>query len=165
MSQNLKLINKGDRYAPAVYQFGRNERLNIHQNNYADLTDANTGACIRMFDWDFVRNMGYSPAKLLAGNEIDQFIDSPCKSALTASKSYVNHVIGGALIGLAIAAIGNVTGCTDLVIDKAEQDISTSTIQPRAAQTNISLAHFQEQNAYANEKLRAMNLYAAGGTK
>lgn len=165
MSQNLKLINKGDRYAPATYQFGRNERLNIHQNNYADLTDANTGACIRTFDWDFVRNMGYSPAKLLAGNEVDQFIDSPYKSTLTAGKSYVNHIIGGALIGLAIAAIGNVTGCTGLVIDKAEQDISTSTIQPRAAQSEISLAHFQAQNAYANEKLRAMNLYAAGGAK
>mgnify|MGYP003600024905 CR=1 FL=1 len=165
MTQRLALINKGDRITPATYHFGRNERLNIHPNNYADLTDANTGACIRTFDWDFVRNMGYSPAKLLAGNEIDQFIDNSHRSALTAGKSYVNHIIGGALIGLAIAAIGNVTGCTDLVIDKAEQDISTSTIQPRAAQSEISLAHFQAQNAYANEKLRAMNLYAAGGEK
>lgn len=165
MPQTLTLINKGDRHAPATYQFGRNERLNIHQNNYADLTDANTGTCIRTFDWDFVRNMGYSPAKLLAGNEIDQFVDNPCKNALAAGKSYAKHIIGGALVGIAIAAIGNITGCTDLMIDKAEQDISTSTIQPRAAQTEIDLAHFQAQNAYANQKLRAMNLYAAGGAK
>ena len=95
MSQNLKLINKGDRCTPATYQFGRNERLNIHPNNYADLTDANTGACIRTFEWDFVRNMGYSPAKLLAGNEIDQFLDTPCTAALTATKSGLKHIAGG----------------------------------------------------------------------
>lgn len=164
MSQNLKLINKGDRITPATYQFGRNERLNIHPNNYADLTDANTGACIRTFDWDFVRNMGYSPAKLLAGNEIDQFLDTPYTAALTATKSYIKHIAGGLVVGLMIAVISNATGCTGLVIDKANQDIATSTIEPRATHTDMSLAHFQEQNAYANKTLHNMRLYAADGS-
>lgn len=164
MSQNLKLINKGDRLTPATYQFGRNERLNIHPNNYADLTDANTGACIRTFDWDFVRNMGYSPAKLLAGNEIDQFLDTPYTAALTATKSSLKHIAGGLVVGLMIAVISNATGCTGLVIDKANQDIATSTIEPRATQAELDLARFQEQNAYANKTLHNMRLYAADGS-
>lgn len=164
MSQNLKLINKGDRYTPTTYQFGRNERLNIHQNNYADLTDANTGACIRTFDWDFVRNMGYAPAKLLAGNEIDQFVDAPYTAALTVSKSYIKHIAGGLAAGLMIAVISNATGCTGLVIDKANQDIATSTIEPRTTQADANLARFQEQNAYANKTLKNMRLYAAAGS-
>lgn len=164
MSQNLKLINKGDRCTPATYQFGRNESLNIHPNNYADLTDANTGACIRTFDWDFVRNMGYSPAKLLAGNEIDQFLDTPYTAALTATKSGLKHIAGGLVVGLMIAVISNATGCTDLVLHQVEKDVATSTIEPRATQAELDLARFQEQNAYANKTLHNMRLYAANGS-
>ena len=127
-------------------------------------TDANTGACIRTFDWDFVRNMGYSPAKLLAGNEIDQFLDTPYTAALTATKSSLKHIAGGLVVGLMIAAISNATGCTDLVLHQAEKDVATSTIEPRAAHTDMSLAHFQEQNAYANKTLHNMRLYAADGS-
>lgn len=164
MSQNLKLINKGDRYAPATFQFGRNERLNIHQNNYADLTCAHTGSCIRTMTWDDVRNMGYAPAKLLAGNETDQFLDKPYTALLTSSKSYLKYAGGGLVAGLMIAVISNTTGCTDLVLDKANQDIATSTIEPRTVYVDMSLAHFQEQNAHANKTLRDIRLYAADGS-
>lgn len=164
MSQNLKLINKGDRYAPTTFQFGRNERLNIHQNNYADLTDATTGSCIRAMTWQDIRNMGYAPAKLLGGNETDQFLDNCYASALIASRSYIKHIAGGAVISLMIAVISNATGCTGLVLDKVNQDIATSTIAPRIAQTNANLARFKEQNANANKKLKKMHLHATDGS-
>lgn len=166
MSQNLKLINKGGSRAPTTYQFGCNEhlRLNVHHDNHADFTDATTGDFIRTLDWDDLRNMGYSPAKLLAGNEIDQFLDTPYTAALTATKSGLKHIAGGLVVGLMIAVISNATGCTDLVLHQAEKDVATSTIEPRATQAELDLARFQEQNAYANKTLRTMRLYAADGS-
>lgn len=165
MPQTLTLINKGDRHAPATYQFGRNEHLNIHQDNYADLTDATTGCFIRTLDWNDILNMGYSPAKLLNGNQVDQLIDSPYRDLLISTKSYVKHIVSGLAIGFMAAVISNATGCTNLVLDQLEQDISTSTIEPRASLTGAQLLEFQAQNAHANKQLRAMNLYAAGDAK
>ena len=163
MSQLLKLIKQGDRTAPTIYQLGRNERLNIHHNNYANVTDATSGDCIRAMTWSDVRNMGYSPSKLLDGNQVDQLLDKPAK-APRSIKTYINHILGGLAAGMLIAAVSNTTGCTSLVADKIEQDVATSTIAPRTAQNAAQLADFKEQTAYANEKLRAMKLYASAGS-
>lgn len=163
MAQLLELLKKGDRFTPTTYRFGARERLNIHADGYADLTDANTGSYIRTLNWDGVCNMGYCPAKLLDGNQVDQLIDSPYRDLLITTKSYIKHIVSGLVIGLMVAVISNATGCTNLVLDQLEQDISTSTIEPRTSLTGAQLLEFRKQNAHANQKLAEMRLYAAGG--
>jgi len=163
MSQNLELINKGHRNAPTTYKFGSNERLNIHyQDRYADLTDATTGACVRRLGWDGVRNMGYSPAKLLAGNETDQLIDTGKPTLIQHTLSCAKYIAGGLVAALALAMLGNVTGCNGFLANQLEQDVATSTSYKSLADEQ-ALAKFREQNALANKKLAEMNLYATGG--
>ena len=163
MSQLLKLIKQGGRAKPTIYEFGYNGHLNIHQNNYASLTDATSGELIRAITWSDIRQMGYSPAKLLEGNTTDQFIDKPA-SPLRSAKTYVNCTIGGLMAGMLLAAVSNITGCTNLVSKQIEQDVATSTIAPRTAQADAQLVEFQKQTAYANAKLKEMKLYASAGS-
>lgn len=164
MPQILTLINKAKRHTPAVYQFGRNERLNIHlEDQYADLTDAQTGSYIRYVGWDGLRDMGYSPAKLLAGHTEDQFIDTDMPAKPSKFKSYIRCIAVSLTVGAAIATVGNVTGCNSYVVSQAEKDVATSTINARTDLESPALIKFREQNQYANKKLAEMKLYAATG--
>lgn len=164
MTQILTLINKAERYTPAVYKFGRNERLNIHlEDQYADITDAETGSYIRYIGWDGLREMGYSPAKLLAGDTDDQFIDTDTPAKASQFKSYIRHVAVGLTVGAIIATVGNVTGCNSYVMSQAEKDIATSTINARTDLESPALIEFRKQNQYANKKLAEMKRYASTG--
>ncbi|WP_352309044.1 hypothetical protein [Psychrobacter sp. W2-37-MNA-CIBAN-0211] len=166
MSHVLKLINKGSRTVPTTYKFGANEHLNIHATeNYADLTDAVTGAYIRHIGWDGLRNMNYAPAKLLAGNTSDQLLNAPAKSLLAKCvKSSVKYLLGGFTLALVLSAVGNVTGCTDYLMSQVEQDIATSTTY-KSTDLDQQRQEFTEQALYANKRIAEMNLYAAGGVK
>lgn len=164
MTQILTLINKAERYTPAVYQFGRNERLNIHlEDRYADITDAETGSYIRYVGWDGLREMGYSPAKLLAGNTDDQFIDTDAPAKPSKFKSYIKCVAVSLTVGAIMATVGNVTGCNSYVMSQAEKDIATSTVNARTDLESLALTEFRKQNQYANKKLAEMRLYASTG--
>ena len=132
MSQLLKLVKKGDRYAPTVYQFGANEHLNIHRSEqYADLTDASTGSYIRAIGWQGLRDMGYSPAKLLDGDETDQFLHRV--TLMQHTRECVIHILGGLAVALTIAVVGSLTGCNNYVLSQIDKDIATSTSQPLLA--------------------------------
>ncbi len=164
MTQILTLINKAERYTPAVYKFGRNERLNIHlEDQYADITDAETGSYIRYIGWDGLREMGYSPAKLLAGNTDDQFIDTDAPAKPSQFKSCIRCVAVSLAVGAIIATVGNVTGCNSYVVSQAEKDVATSTINARTDLESPALIEFRKQTQYANKKLAEMKLYAATG--
>ena len=125
MPQLLELIKRGDRFTPTVYRFGAREHLNIHRaDQYADLTDAETGSCVRRLSWQELRDWGYSPAKLLDGNTTDQF--------MTADDSVYSHLQSGAkqvLVGLVIAglimAVGAITGCNNYIISQLNKDTSS----------------------------------------
>lgn len=169
MPQVLELIKKADRNQPAVYKFGGSERLNIHfEDNYADITDASTGAYIRYIGWDSLRDWGYSPAKLLAGNEVDQFIDSNKVCFFSHAKSCAKHVIAGLAAAVVIVVISNTTGCTNYLAKQLNQDMKTSTVYPRMSITtqkeDPELLAFREKTAYANKKMKEMNLYAMNGS-
>lgn len=154
MPQLLKLIKQGDRFTPTVYQFGASEHLNIHrQDQYADLTDAKTGAYIRQIGWDGLRDMGYAPAKLLSGSESDQFIYRGA-SVIERCKSCSVQVLAGAGVAVTIALIGAITGCTNLILDQVEQDVATSTTAPRLTNHKaIKLAEFRRDAEHANNVL------------
>lgn len=131
MPQLLALIKKGDRFAPTVYQFGANEHLNIHRaDQYADLTDAQTGSCIRILGWQGLRDMGYSPANLL-DCEGDQRLKSV--SFMQHLQDCTKQIALGLAIAVSIAVVGAITGCNSYVLAQIEQDVATSTSQPLVA--------------------------------
>ncbi len=166
MSQLLELLKKGDRFTPTTYRFGARERLNIHADGYADLTDADTGSYIRTLNWDGVRNMGYCPAKMLDGNTTDQHLSRANPALLKQVKSCVKYICGGLAVAVIIVTTGNLTGCTSYLLSQAEQDVATSTIEPRINSVDSpELIEFRKQNTYANQKLAEMRLYAAGGVQ
>lgn len=85
---------------------------------------------------------------------------------LNQLKSVVAHIAGGLTAGVALVAVGNITGCNSFLIAQAEQDIATSTIEPRISSIDSpELIEFRKHNAYANHKLAEMRLYAAGGNQ
>lgn len=65
------------------------------------------------------------------------------KSQLTECLKYV---VGGLLFSACTFFVGNVTGCTDLVLKQADQDIRTSTSIPRDT-------YYKEQGEYASKNL------------
>jgi hypothetical protein len=164
MSQLLKLINKGGRFKATTYQFGLDKHLNIHlEDQYADITNAETGAYIRQVGWDGLLEMGYSPAKLLAGNEVDQFMASNKPSIADHLKSGVKYIAGGLALAVVISTVGNVTGCTDYVFNKIEQDVATSTTYASIDDDAVRLIEFKKDSEYASQQLAYMRLYAEGG--
>lgn len=166
MAQLLELLKKGDRFTPTTYRFGARERLNIHADGYADLTEADTGSYIRTLNWDGVRNMGYCPAKMLDGNATDQHLDSISPALLQQVKSCLKYICGGLAAAAIIVVTGNLTGCNSFLATQAEQDVATSTLEPRVNSIDSpGLIEFRKQNAYANQKLAEMRLYAAGGNQ
>lgn len=83
---------------------------------------------------------------------------------LNQIRSGVAHIACGLTVGLALVAVGNITGCNSFLAAQAEQDVATSTLEPRMNSIDSSeLIEFRKQNAYANQKLAEMRLYAAGG--
>lgn len=83
---------------------------------------------------------------------------------LNQIKSVAAHVAGGLAVAVTISIIGNLTGCTNYLLNQAEQDVATSTIEPRINSIDsLELIEFRKNNAYANQKLAEMRLYAAGG--
>lgn len=151
MAQLLRLIKKGDRFTPTSYQFGANEHLNIHRSDdYADLTNAKTGACIRVIGWQGLRDMGYSPAKLLDGNESDQFYRKQVRDFLPTN--YAKHTIAGVICAAAIAIVGSLTGCNNFIASQIEQDIATSTIEPRIVANNVNQDDLDDDVQYLASK-------------
>lgn len=167
MTQILKLIKKGNRNMPTIYRFGANELLNIHYAEcYADLTDATTGAFIRVIGWNGLRNMGYSPAKLLSGSTDDQLLDNNDPTFFSQVISCSKYTAGGMIAAVVITVIASITGCNTFIEAQAERDIATSTVEPRlAAMNKAALMAFREQNAHANEVLYEMRLYANGSAQ
>lgn len=85
---------------------------------------------------------------------------------LNQIKSSVAHIAGGLVTGVALVVVGNITGCTNYLLNQVDQDIATSTIEPRINSIDSpELIEFRRQNKEANAKLAKMRLYAAGGVK
>lgn len=83
---------------------------------------------------------------------------------LNQIRSSVAHIAGGLTAGVALVVVGNITGCNGFLATQAEQDVATSTLEPRINLIDSpELIEFRKQNAYANQKLAEMRLYAAGG--
>ena len=83
---------------------------------------------------------------------------------LNQIKSVAVHIAGGLAVSGTLAIVGNLTGCTNYLLNQAEQDIATSTFEPRINSIDSpELIEFRKNNAYANQKLAEMRLYAAGG--
>lgn len=152
MPQLLKLIKQGGRFTPTVYQFGANEHLNIHlSDSYADLTDASTGACIRIIGWDGLRDMGYSPAKLLNGNTEDQFMTVDDR-VLSQIKSYTRQILAGVAVAGLIITVGALTGCNNYVLSQIEKDVATSTTAPRLIAASVNQDDLDDDARYLASK-------------
>lgn len=83
---------------------------------------------------------------------------------LNQIKSGVAHIAAGLAVGMSIVMVGNITGCNSFLVTQAEQDVATSTLEPRINSIDSpELIEFRKQNAHANQKLAEMRLYAAGG--
>lgn len=154
MQQLLKLIKQGDRFTPTVYQFGAREHLNIHRSDsYADLTDANSGACIRIIGWEGLRDMGYSPAKLLDGNTTDQFMTVDDR-ILSQLYSCAKQLLAGLVIAGLIITVGALTGCNNYVLSQLEQDVATSTTAPRLTAASVNQDDLDDNARYLASKQR-----------
>lgn len=81
---------------------------------------------------------------------------------LNQIKSGGAHIAAGLAVGMSLVAVGNITGCNSYLIAQAEQDVATSTSYERITEDK-TLEEFRKHNAYANQKLAEMRLYAAGG--
>lgn len=85
---------------------------------------------------------------------------------LNQIKSGGAHIAAGLAVGVSIVMVGNITGCNSFLVTQAEQDVATSTLEPRVNSIDSpELIEFRKQNAYANQKLAEMRLYAAGGNQ
>lgn len=85
---------------------------------------------------------------------------------LNQIKSLAAHIAGGLAVAVTTSIVGNLTGCTSYLLNQAEQDVATSTIEPRINSIDSpELIEFRRQNQDANAKLAKMRLYAAGGVK
>ena len=85
---------------------------------------------------------------------------------LNQIKSVAAHIAAGLAVAGTLAVVGNLTGCNSYLASQAEQDIATSTIEPRIKSIDSpELIEFRRQNKEANEKLVKMRLYATGGTQ
>lgn len=85
---------------------------------------------------------------------------------LNQIKSLAAHIAGGLAVAVTISIVSNITGCTSYLLNQAEQDVATSTIEPRINSIDSpELIEFRRQNQEANAKLAKMRLYAAGGVK
>jgi hypothetical protein len=162
MPQLLQIIQRGDRENPTITKFGASELLMIHADGNADICDATTHAVIRPLGWDGVKNMGYSPAKLMNGERVNQLLDMPAEPKLDMMAS-VRAAIGGfaftAVLGAALIFAGNVTGCTAAVGKQFDKDMATSTVYPRLnneellSQEDERLKEFRRQTMHANKVL------------
>ena len=85
---------------------------------------------------------------------------------LNQLKSGVAHIAGGLTVGMSLVVVGNITGCNSYLLSQAEQDVATSTSYEAINSIDSpELIEFRRQNAYANQKLAEMRLYAAGGNQ
>ena len=83
---------------------------------------------------------------------------------LNQIKSGGAHIAAGLAVGVSIVMVGNITGCNSFLTAQAEQDVATSTSYERITEDK-TLEEFRKHNAYANQKLAEMRLYAAGGNQ
>lgn len=150
--QLLQLIQKGGRHQPAIYRFGANETLKIYAGGRVDICDAVTGEVVRRINTSWLRDWGYSPAKLFAGDTDDQFLE--CTNQTSWREHIINVVrtvaFAGAL-GVALAMVSSITGCTSYVLQQLDKDIATSTEHP--TNNYQTQANFKQANKYANEFL------------
>lgn len=83
---------------------------------------------------------------------------------LNQIKSGGAHIAAGLAVGMALVAVGNITGCNSFLTAQAEQDVATSTSYERITEDK-TLEEFRKHNAHANQRLAEMRLYAAGGNQ
>lgn len=150
--QLLQLMQKGSRHQPAIYRFGANETLKIYACGRVDICDLSTGEVVREIDCDWLRDWGYSPAKLMAGNTSDQFFSwkqSPAwrDRVIDAARA----VLFASALGVVLATVSSITGCTNYVLQQLDKDISTTTVAPVANYKDK--AEFKRANQHANEFL------------
>ena len=150
--QLLQLIQKGGRHQPAIYRFGANETLKIYAGGQVDICNAKTDEVVHVIDKSWLRDWGYSPAKLFASNTEDQFIDERLKAS--ASEHAINALRGigftTLLAGLFIV-VSNTTGCTDYVFTQLDKDIATTATHP--VDNYERQLEFKQSNEHANRFL------------
>ena len=150
--QLLQLIQRGGRHQPAIYRFGANETLKIYAGGRVDIGDAVTGEVVRRINTSWLRDWGYSPAKLFPGDTDDQFLE--CTNQTPWREHIINVVrtvaFAGAL-GVALAMVSSITGCTSYILQQLDKDIATSTEHP--TNNYQAQANFKQANKHANEFL------------
>lgn len=129
--QLLQLIQKGGRHQPAIYRFGANETLKIYAGGQVDICNAKTDEVVHVIDKSWLRDWGYSPVKLFAGDTDDQFIDDGVN--VSASEYALNALRGigfATLLASLFIVVSNITGCTDYVFTQLDKDIATTATHP-----------------------------------
>ena len=129
--QLLQLIQKGGRHQPAIYRFGANETLKIYAGGQVDICNAKTDEVVHVIDKSWLRDWGYSPVKLFAGDTDDQFIDDGVN--VSASEYALNALRGigfATLLASLFIVVSNTTGCTDYVFTQLDKDIATTATHP-----------------------------------
>ncbi|WP_230656947.1 hypothetical protein [Psychrobacter sp. I-STPA10] len=130
MTQILQRLQLGNRNTPTAYRFGSREILTVHANGAAEICNL-TGEPVHVIGWDGIRNMGYCPAKLLRGETVDQFLDTPSVDFKQMAFSVIGTLALMAFLASAMVLVGNITGCTKFIVQQAEKDVAVSTVYPR----------------------------------
>jgi len=158
--QTLKLIQKGDRTKPTIYKLGANETLCFHRDQLGTIEICDTqGRFIRSLTRYDLLDWGYSPAKLAAGNEVDQFSEDVSEPLTTKLARMATQFLVVIVAAIAFGTISNVTGCTTYVLKQADRDIATTTIAP--VKNTQRQVEFKAAEKHANEFLAKNNKQAS----
>lgn len=158
--QTLKLIQKGDRTKPTIYKLGSSEILCLHRDHLGTIEICDTqGRFIRSLTRYDLLDWGYSPAKLAAGNEDDQFVDDHSEPLVSKVAKAIKVTALATVAGVVIGFAGNATGCTEYVLKQADRDIATTTIAP--VENMQRQIEFKAAEKHANEFLAKNNKHAS----
>lgn len=150
--QTLKLLQRGDRTKPTIYKLGANETLCFHRDQLGTIEICDTqGRFIRSLTRYDLLDWGYSPAKLAAGNEVDQFSDDVSEPLTTKLARMATQCLVVIVAAIAFGTISNVAGCTTYVLKQADRDIATTTIAP--VENMQRKIEFKAAENHANEFL------------
>ena len=150
--QTLKLLQRGDRTKPTIYKLGANETLCFYRDMQGTIEICDTqGRFIRSLTRYDLLDWGYSPAKLSAGNEVDQFSDDISEPLTTKLVRLATQLLVVIVTAIALGAISNITGCTTYVLKQADKDIATTTIAP--VENSLEQVRFKQAQIHANEYL------------
>lgn len=150
--QTLKLLQRGDRTKPTIYKLGANETLCFYRDMQGTIEICDTqGRFIRSLTRYDLLDWGYSPAKLAAGNEVDQFSDDVSEPLTTKLARMATQCLVVIVAAIAFGTISNITGCTTYVLKQADRDIATTTIAP--VENMQRKIEFKAAENHANEFL------------